>query len=153
MKKWLLVLFVLLLNACSNVNISNTSVMEQLQESYEFDATGKEYSVSRAMSFINEVNEREPKAKFKIYYQPSASEFIDKLLVQLKSSKISKIRYEVEIAPNEQKKAILIQAQYVHIRSQDCGSLAFSSKDEYRFGCALEHNRNISLVNPLKSTY
>ncbi|MBE4585615.1 ATPase [Vibrio navarrensis] len=153
MKMWSLVIMALLLSACSGVNTSNTSMMEQLQETYEFNSTGKAHSVNKAISFIEEVNQREPKAKFKIYYQPAASEFIDQLLVQLKNSQVTKNRYELEVASSDQKKAVLIQAQYVHIRSQECGSLAFSNKDEYRFGCSLEHNRNISLANPLKSTY
>ncbi|MEZ9743200.1 ATPase [Vibrio splendidus] len=112
--------------------------------------TTDEDSMPRSVAFIRDLNVREPKATFLVRYKPDASEFVAKLSDRFKSESISKDRYKVELADHDQEKNILIIGRYVRIKSSDCGVMVFSKREDYQFGCSVEHNRNISLVNPIK---
>ena len=137
-------------SACTHLDTSNSSVIEQLEERFEFDMTTDEDSMPRSVAFIRDLNVREPKATFLVRYKPNASEFVAKLSDRFKSESISKDRYKVELADHDQEKNILIIGRYVRIKSSDCGVMVFSKREDYQFGCSVEHNRNISLVNPIK---
>jgi len=151
MRSLLMVLLALVMFGCSQANVSNSSVIDEMEESIEFDVADSEQSISRAVNFIRDLNHREPKSRFSVYYKTGSSEFVDKLNAKFKSEGIAKNRYRVVLAEADQQKAVLISATYVRIKSRECGVMTFASRDEYRFGCALEHNRNMSLVNPIKS--
>ncbi|MFS1918051.1 MULTISPECIES: ATPase [unclassified Vibrio] len=149
--KWIAItLLVLLASACTHVDSTNTSVIEQLEERFEFDTTISEDSMSRSVAFIRELSAREPKSTFYVKYKPDASEFVAKFRDRFKSESIAKDRYKVELAADDQQKNILIIGRYVRIKSSDCGVMVFSKREDYQFGCSVEHNRNISLVNPIK---
>lgn len=149
--RWIVItLIALIASACSHVDTPNSSVIEQLEERFEFDMASSEDSISRSVAFIRELNAREPKATFYVKYKPDASEFVAKLRDRFKSESIAKDRYKIELADNDQEKNILIIGRYVRIKSSDCGVMVFSKREDYQFGCSVEHNRNISLVNPIK---
>ncbi|MGD8170576.1 ATPase [Vibrio sp. TRT 21S02] len=136
---------------CSQTKVSNTQIIDQIEEKIEFDVVNVSESIKRATSFIRKVNREQPKARFEIVYKTAASEFVDKLNAKFSSEGILKNRYSIILAENEQVKSVTIRALYIQIESNNCGVLNFKNRDKYRFGCALEHNRNISLVNPVKS--
>ncbi|MEZ9158552.1 ATPase [Vibrio lentus] len=149
--RWIVItLIAFFTSACTHLDTSNSSVIEQLEERFEFDMTTDEDSMPRSVAFIRDLNVREPKATFLIRYKPNASEFVAKLSDRFKSESISKDRYKVELADHDQEKNILIIGRYVRIKSSDCGVMVFSKREDYQFGCSVEHNRNISLVNPIK---
>ncbi|MCW4440433.1 ATPase [Vibrio splendidus] len=149
--RWIVItLIAFFTSACTHLDTSNSSVIEQLEERFEFDMTTDEDSMPRSVAFIRDLNVREPKATFLVRYKPNASEFVAKLSDRFKSESISKDRYKVELADHDQEKNILIIGRYVRIKSSDCGVMAFSKREDYQFGCSVEHNRNISLVNPIK---
>ncbi|PML60184.1 ATPase [Vibrio lentus] len=149
--RWIVItLIAFFTSACTHLDTSNSSVIEQLEERFEFDMTTDEDSMPRSVAFIRDLNVREPKATFLVRYKPDASEFVAKLSDRFKSESISKDRYKVELADHDQKKNILIIGRYVRIKSSDCGVMVFSKREDYQFGCSVEHNRNISLVNPIK---
>ncbi|MBY7729655.1 ATPase [Vibrio splendidus] len=149
--RWIVItLIAFFTSACTHLDTSNSSVIEQLEERFEFDMTTDEDSMPRSVAFIRDLNVREPKATFLVRYKPDASEFIAKLSDRFKSESISKDRYKVELADHDQEKNILIIGRYVRIKSSDCGVMVFSNREDYQFGCSVEHNRNISLVNPIK---
>ncbi|WKY60460.1 ATPase [Vibrio sp. SNU_ST1] len=149
--RWIVItLIVFFTSACTHLDTSNSSVIEQLEERFEFDMTTDEDSMPRSVAFIRDLNVREPKATFLVRYKPDASEFVAKLSDRFKSESISKDRYKVELADHYQEKNILIIGRYVRIKSSDCGVMVFSKREDYQFGCSVEHNRNISLVNPIK---
>jgi len=149
--RWIVItLIAFFTSACTHLDTSNSSVIEQLEESFEFDMTTDEDSMPRSVAFIRDLNVREPKATFLVRYKPDASEFVAKLSDRFKSESISKDRYKVELADHDQEKNILIIGRYVRIKSSDCGVMVFSKREDYQFGCSVEHNRNISLVNPIK---
>ncbi len=149
--RWVLVFLFTLFNVgCSQVDVTNSSVIDQLEERLEFDKTEGADAVSRSVEFIRELNKRESKSTFLVQYKPNSSEFVAKLRDRFKSIGISKDRYKIELAKDGQGKNIFIIGRYVRIQSSDCGVITFSHRDEYQFGCSVEHNRNISLVNPIK---
>ncbi|MDN2668912.1 ATPase [Vibrio sp. 14N.309.X.WAT.E.F5] len=149
--RWIVItLIAFFTSACTHLDTSNSSVIEQLEERFEFDMTTDEVSMPRSVAFIRDLNVREPKATFLVRYKPNASEFVAKLSDRFKSESISKDRYKVELADHDQEKNILIIGRYVRIKSSDCGVMVFSKREDYQFGCSVEHNRNISLVNPIK---
>ncbi|PME63203.1 ATPase [Vibrio lentus] len=149
--RWIVItLIAFFTSACTHLDTSNSSVIEQLEERFEFDMTTDEVSMPRSVAFIRDLNVREPKATFLVRYKPDASEFVAKLSDRFKSESISKDRYKVELADHDQEKNILIIGRYVRIKSSDCGVMVFSKREDYQFGCSVEHNRNISLVNPIK---
>ena len=149
--RWIVItLIALFTSACTHLDSTNSSVIEQLEERFEFDMTTDEDSMPRSVAFIRDLNVREPKATFLVRYKPNASEFVAKLSDRFKSESISKDRYKVELADHDQEKNILIIGRYVRIKSSDCGVMVFSQREDYQFGCSVEHNRNISLVNPIK---
>ena len=149
--RWIVItLIAFFTSACTHLDTSNSSVIEQLEERFEFDMTTDEDSMPRSAAFIRDLNVREPKATFLVRYKPDASEFVAKLSDRFKSESISKDRYKVELADHDQEKNILIIGRYVRIKSSDCGVMVFSKREDYQFGCSVEHNRNISLVNPIK---
>ncbi|MCC4818188.1 ATPase [Vibrio lentus] len=149
--RWIVItLIAFFTSACTHLDTSNSSVIEQLEERFEFDMTTDEDSMPRSVAFIRGLNVREPKATFLVRYKPNASEFVAKLSDRFKSESISKDRYKVELADHDQEKNILIIGRYVRIKSSDCGVMVFSKREDYQFGCSVEHNRNISLVNPIK---
>ncbi|MDH6017285.1 ATPase [Vibrio splendidus] len=149
--RWIVItLIAFFTSACTHLDTSNSSVIEQLEERFEFDMTTDEDSMPRSVAFIRDLNVREPKATFLVRYKPDASEFVAKLSGRFKSESISKDRYKVELADHDQEKNILIIGRYVRIKSSDCGVMVFSKREDYQFGCSVEHNRNISLVNPIK---
>ncbi|MEZ8716802.1 ATPase [Vibrio splendidus] len=149
--RWIVItLMAFFTSACTHLDTSNSSVIEQLEERFEFDMTTDEDSMPRSVAFIRDLNVREPKATFLVRYKPDASEFVAKLSDRFKSESISKDRYKVELADHDQEKNILIIGRYVRIKSSDCGVMVFSKREDYQFGCSVEHNRNISLVNPIK---
>ncbi|MEZ9204030.1 ATPase [Vibrio splendidus] len=149
--RWIVItLIAFFTSACTHLDTSNSSVIEQLEERFEFDMTTDEDSMPRSVAFIRDLNVREPKATFLVRYKPDASEFVAKLSDRFKSESISKDRYKVELADHDQGKNILIIGRYVRIKSSDCGVMVFSKREDYQFGCSVEHNRNISLVNPIK---
>ncbi|WP_286300006.1 ATPase [Vibrio apostichopi] len=149
--RWIVItLIAFFTSACTHLDTSNSSVIEQLEERFEFDMTTDEDSMPRSVAFIRDLNVREPKATFLVRYKPDASEFVAKLSDRFKSESISKDRYKVELADHGQEKNILIIGRYVRIKSSDCGVMVFSKREDYQFGCSVEHNRNISLVNPIK---
>ncbi|KAB0465444.1 ATPase [Vibrio kanaloae] len=149
--RWIVItLIALFTSACTHLDSTNSSVIEQLEERFEFDMTTDEDSMPRSVAFIRDLNVREPKATFLVRYKPNASEFVAKLSDRFKSESISKDRYKVELADHDQEKNILIIGRYVRIKSSDCGVMVFSKREDYQFGCSVEHNRNISLVNPIK---
>ncbi|MEZ8057632.1 MULTISPECIES: ATPase [Vibrio] len=149
--RWIVItLIAFFTSACTHLDTSNSSVIEQLEERFEFDMTTDEDSMPRSVAFIRDLNVREPKATFLVRYKPNASEFVAKLSDRFKSESISKDRYKVELADHDQEKNILIIGRYVRIKSSDCGVMVFSKREDYQFGCSVEHNRNISLVNPIK---
>ncbi|ENM5738646.1 ATPase [Vibrio mimicus] len=102
------------------------------------------------MDFVLDVNQREPKTKYIVMYRPEQGEFIDQFVLRMKTKGIAKYRYKLEAAPETQSKAVSILATYIQITSQDCGTLTFHNANDYPFGCSVEHNRGISLVNPLE---
>lgn len=149
--RWIVItLIAFFTSACTHLDTSNSSVIEQLEERFEFDMTTDEDSMPRSVAFIRDLNVREPKATFLVRYKPNASEFVAKLSDRFKSESISKDRYKIELADHDQEKNILIIGRYVRIKSSDCGVMVFSKREDYQFGCSVEHNRNISLVNPIK---
>ena len=149
--RWIVItLIAFFTSACTHLDTSNSSVIEQLEERFEFDMTTDEDSMPRSVAFIRDLNVREPKTTFLVRYKPDASEFVAKLSDRFKSESISKDRYKVELADHDQEKNILIIGRYVRIKSSDCGVMVFSKREDYQFGCSVEHNRNISLVNPIK---
>ncbi|MEZ9340591.1 ATPase [Vibrio splendidus] len=149
--RWIVItLIAFFTSACTHLDTSNSSVIEQFEERFEFDMTTDEDSMPRSVVFIRDLNVREPKATFLVRYKPNASEFVAKLSDRFKSESISKDRYKVELADHDQEKNILIIGRYVRIKSSDCGVMVFSKREDYQFGCSVEHNRNISLVNPIK---
>ena len=149
--RWIVItLIAFFTSACTHLDTSNSSVIEQLEERFEFDMTTDEDSMPRSVAFIRDLKVREPKATFLVRYKPDASEFVAKLSDRFKSESISKDRYKVELADHDQEKNILIIGRYVRIKSSDCGVMVFSKREDYQFGCSVEHNRNISLVNPIK---
>ncbi|WP_192891124.1 ATPase [Vibrio bathopelagicus] len=149
--RWLVItLIAFFTSACTHLDTSNSSVIEQLEERFEFDMTTDEDSMPRSVAFIRDLNVREAKATFLVRYKPDASEFVAKLSDRFKLESISKDRYKVELADHDQEKNILIIGRYVRIKSSDCGVMVFSKREDYQFGCSVEHNRNISLVNPIK---
>ncbi|MBE8565462.1 MULTISPECIES: ATPase [Vibrio] len=149
--RWIVItLIALFTSACTHLDSTNSSVIEQLEERFEFDMTTDEDSMPRSVAFIRDLNVREPKATFLVRYKPNVSEFVAKLSDRFKSESISKDRYKVELADHDQEKNILIIGRYVRIKSSDCGVMVFSKREDYQFGCSVEHNRNISLVNPIK---
>lgn len=149
--RWIVItLIALFTSACTHLDSTNSSVIEQLEERFEFDMTTDEDSMPRSVAFIRDLNVREPKATFLVRYKPNVSEFVAKLSDRFKSESISKDRYKVELADHDQEKNILIIGRYVRIKSSDCGVMVFSEREDYQFGCSVEHNRNISLVNPIK---
>ncbi|MEZ8321423.1 ATPase [Vibrio splendidus] len=149
--RWIVItLIAFFTSACTHLDTSNSSVIEQLEERFEFDMTTDEDSMPRSVAFIRDLNVREPKATFLVRYKPDASEFVAKLSDRFESESISKDRYKVELADHDQEKNILIIGRYVRIKSSDCGVMVFSKREDYQFGCSVEHNRNISLVNPIK---
>ncbi|MDN3628557.1 ATPase [Vibrio lentus] len=149
--RWIVItLIAFFTSACTHLDTSNSSVIEQLEERFEFDMTTDEDSMPLSVAFIRDLNVREPKATFLVRYKPNASEFVAKLSDRFKSESISKDRYKVELADHDQEKNILIIGRYVRIKSSDCGVMVFSKREDYQFGCSVEHNRNISLVNPIK---
>ena len=84
--KWIAItLLALLASACTHVDSTNTSIIEQLEERFEFDTTSSEDSMSRSVAFIRELNAREPKSTFYVKYKPDASEFVAKLRDRFKS--------------------------------------------------------------------
>lgn len=91
-------------SACTHLDTSNSSVIEQLEERFEFDMTTDEVSMPRSVAFIRDLNVREPKATFLVRYKPDASEFVAKLSDRFKSESISKDRYKVELADHDQEK-------------------------------------------------
>ena len=148
--RWIVISMLALLSAaCSQVDRTNSSVIEQLEERLEFNSTQGDDSMARAVAFIQDVKRREPKARFLVEYKTGSSDFVAKLHDQFKTQGVAKDRYKVALASPSQEKKILITAQYVQIKSSDCGAMTFSKREAYRFGCSVEHNRNISLVNPI----
>ncbi|MEX0335317.1 ATPase [Vibrio tubiashii] len=148
--RWIVISMLALLSAaCSQIDTTNSSVIEQLEERLEFNSTQGDDSMARAVAFIQDVKRREPKARFLIEYKTGSSDFVAKLHDQFKTQGVAKDRYKVALASPSQEKNILITAQYVQIKSSDCGTMTFSKREAYRFGCSVEHNRNISLVNPI----
>ncbi|QJY39178.1 ATPase [Vibrio europaeus] len=147
--RWIVISVLAILSAaCSQVVTTNSSVIEQLEERLEFNSTQGDDSMARAVAFIQDVKRREPKARFLVEYKTGSSDFVAKLHDQFKTQGVAKDRYKVALAsPNQEN--ILITAQYVQIKSSDCGAMTFSKREAYRFGCSVEHNRNISLVNPI----
>ena len=105
--------------------------------------------MGRAVAFIRDVKRRQPKARFLVEYKTGSSEFVATLHGKFKTEGVAKDRYKVALADANQAKNILITAKYVRIQSSDCGVMTFSKREAYRFGCSVEHNRNISLVNPI----
>lgn len=136
--------------SCTQVTPINTSVIDQLEERLEFDLTKDNESMQRALSFIRDVKRREPKVHFLVEYKTGASEFVANLHGTFKSEGIAKDSYKVSLAQDKQTKNVVITAQYVRIKSSECGVMTFANRDSYRFGCSVEHNRNLSLVNPIK---
>jgi len=148
--RWIVISMLALLSvACSQVDTTNSSVIEQLEERLEFDTTQGDDSMGRAVAFIRDVKRRQPKARFLVEYKTGSSEFVATLHGKFKTEGVAKDRYKVALAEENQAKNILITAKYVRIQSSDCGAMTFSKREVYRFGCSVEHNRNISLVNPI----
>ncbi|MEZ8100897.1 ATPase [Vibrio bivalvicida] len=148
--RWIVISMLALLSAaCSQVDTANSSFIEQLEERLEFNTTQGDDSMARAVVFIKDIKRREPKARFVVEYKTGSSDFVATLHDKFKTEGVAKDRYKVVLANPNQEKNILLKAQYVRIRSSDCGVMTFSKREAYRFGCSVEHNRNISLVNPI----
>ncbi|MGD8110213.1 ATPase [Vibrio sp. TRT 17S01] len=148
----MLISFVALVSfGCSQTNVANTQIIDQLEQKIEFDVVNVAESIERATRFIRQVNREQPKARFEVLYKTSSSEFIDKLNAKFKSEGITKNRVRIILGEENQVKSVVIRATYLVVDNGNCGVMAFKNRNEYRFGCSLEHNRNISLVNPVKS--
>lgn len=150
MRFLLISLIALVSFGCSQTNVANTQIIDQLEQKIEFDVVNVGESIERATRFIRQVNREQPKARFEVVYKTSSSEFIDKLNAKFKSEGITKNRFRVILAEQKQIKSVVIRATYLIVDSGNCGVMTFENRNEYRFGCSLEHNRNISLVNPVK---
>lgn len=149
--RWVVIsLLALLCSACAQVSKPNSSVIEQLEERLAFDITETDDAMSRAVAFIRDVKRREPKVRFTVAYKTASSEFVANLHDKFKSEGIAKNRYKVVLAEPTQEKNIVMKARYLRIKNSDCGTLKFASRNSYQFGCVVEHNRNLSLVNPVK---
>ncbi|WP_001242525.1 hypothetical protein [Vibrio mimicus] len=150
MRMLILSLMACFLVGCTTPSTTNIRALNKFEESFEFDIQDNEIMLRRAMDFVLDVNLREPKTKYIVMYRPEQGEFIDQFVLRMKAKGIAKYRYKLEAAPETQSKAVSILATYIQITSQDCGTLTFHNADYYPFGCSVEHNRGISLVNPLE---
>ncbi len=139
------------LAACAVNTPSNTLSIVKMKETFELEKTRKDVALQKVSEFILDVNMREAKSKFEINYLPDQSELIDELVVSLKNQGVPQQRFVLNATDKDMTKAVKVVAVYLKVRNSDCGYLSFHNAQSYRFGCALEHNRNISLVNPIES--
>lgn len=151
MKLKLLVCSVLLLSSCANVTPSNRTVVNTVQEKFEFSATNKIKAMEKSLEFVDLVNRKHPKSRFLIEYQTNESSFIDEFVAKINRMGINKLRYKLMVMLVPQEKSIRLIATYYELYDKNCGYASINNIDTYSFGCAVEYNRRLSLSNPINS--
>ncbi len=140
----------LILSGCSQPRLYNDNTVELIEEALNLNVVSEEDAFNKSLSFIKGVKDRERKIKIEIIYKPAMTDLVNRLAVELSSIGLNNNNLKLELTDAAEDKDLVVKSIYKRYTNHDCGELSFHNRDEYRFGCALEFNRNISLVNSFK---
>lgn len=150
MKKLLtLFLLTLFITGCSSPSFKNTVKLNTVQEKFEFNVVDESIALEKSEDFLEAILDKESDASFIIHYKPQFANVLEEITILAKNKGVMKKKVSTVAISGDDEKDISILATYTAVDEKDCGDVNFFNKDEYKFGCALEYNRNLSLVNPL----
>lgn len=138
------------LQACSHSPQYNENVVELIEETLSIKVEDKGESLDKVYRFISNLNKRESNSFYEIEYQPQFGDMISELTFELRALNITPARYKFDVSEDANSSHMKVKAFYRQYKGNECGELNFHNRKEYRFGCSIEYNRNISLVNSFK---
>lgn len=149
MRTLLITFLVSALWACSSQQpaLYNESTVEIIEETLNLRVASREQALKRSMDFIYSLKKRERNIRVNIVYRPDMSELMNDLISELTNMGITRNHLEMDITDSGESSDLAISVYYKRYSGFDCGELSFRERNAYRFGCALEFNRNMSLVN------
>ncbi|MCF7361910.1 hypothetical protein C1N32_05440 [Vibrio diazotrophicus] len=157
MNKVLLLCVLLLCGGCSQLSDyriahaddTNTTVIYELAESFEFDEELTQQPSNPVESFIKNVNHRYPQSQFVLSYVVNSPYLFEHILRVFKAAGIDSNRITIASSSEKLDKPFKLSAHYALVKDPECGSYNFLQREVYKFGCALEYNRAVSLSNPI----
>ncbi|TKB48931.1 hypothetical protein FCL40_09835 [Ferrimonas sediminicola] len=151
MKRMVLLMTVLLAGCTSSYDVVEPArvTVRQIESRLELASARLPDAGHRSEAFLRQLSEHSDHLSLSIGYGPGAESLANNLKLSAYGFGVSPVRVALVALPGDAKDRLTLDARYLLIQGEECGRLSMAKREQYRFGCTLEYNRSLSLVNPL----